>query len=85
MVLGLVYQPSWIEGLCRSLEDRFIDKVLLDRTWVEGIDVDDNTVNAQAWTKLVVGYQGEARGGASRQLTFNVQNLIRPPSRRRAL
>jgi outer membrane receptor protein involved in Fe transport len=59
-----------------QLQERYIDEVLLDRTWVEGVDINDNTIDAQAWTNLVLGYQHAARGSGMWRLTFNVQNLF---------
>jgi len=59
-----------------QLQERYIDEVLLDRTWVEGIDIDDNTVESQAWTNLLLGYEGETSGGGNWRLTFNIQNVF---------
>jgi outer membrane receptor protein involved in Fe transport len=59
-----------------QLQERYIDELLLDRTWVEGIHIDDNTIDSQAWTNLVLGYGGETAGGGNWRLAFNVQNLF---------
>ena len=42
-----------------QLQERFVDEVNLNRLWVEGIDVDNNTIPSRAWTNLVLGFQGE--------------------------
>jgi iron complex outermembrane receptor protein len=59
-----------------QLQERFIDEVLLNRMWVEGVDVDDNTIDSQAWTDLVVGYAGQMRGTGAWRVSFNIQNLF---------
>ncbi len=59
-----------------QLQERFIDEVLLNRTWVEGIDVDDNTIPSRAWTNLVLGYEGETDGAGGWRVTLSVQNLF---------
>jgi iron complex outermembrane receptor protein len=57
-------------------QERYIDEVLLNRNWVEGIDIDDNTIQSKAWTNLILGYRGETRSGGVWRLTFNVLNLF---------
>jgi outer membrane receptor protein involved in Fe transport len=59
-----------------QLQQRYIDGVLLDRTWVEGIHIDDNTIESQTWTNLVLGYEQEMSGRGAWRLMFNVQNLF---------
>jgi len=59
-----------------QLQERYIDEVLLNRTWVEGIDVDDNTIDSQAWTNLVVAFESQSDGRGSWRVSFNVQNLF---------
>jgi iron complex outermembrane recepter protein len=59
-----------------QLQERFIDKVLLNRTWVEGVDVDRNTIDSRAWTNLVLGYEDTTAGGGTWRVTLNVQNLF---------
>jgi iron complex outermembrane recepter protein len=59
-----------------QLQQRYIDEVLLNRTWVEGIHIDDNTIQSKSWTNLVLAYQQEMRAGAMWRLSFNVQNLF---------
>jgi outer membrane receptor protein involved in Fe transport len=50
--------------------------VVLNRTWVEGVHVDKNTIPSRAWTNLVVGYQGQMRDSSSWRLSLSVQNLF---------
>jgi iron complex outermembrane receptor protein len=59
-----------------QVQERYIDSILLDRTWVEGVDIDDNTIQSKSWTNLVVGYGREMQSGTSWRLTLNVQNLF---------
>jgi iron complex outermembrane receptor protein len=59
-----------------QVQQRYIDSIRLDRNWVEGIDIDDNTIQSESWTDLVAGYGREMDSGASWRLQFNVQNLF---------
>jgi outer membrane receptor protein involved in Fe transport len=59
-----------------QVQERFIDEVILNRLWVEGIDVDRNTIPSRAWTNLVVGYGREMSGSGTWRLTLSVQNLF---------
>jgi hypothetical protein len=59
-----------------QVQERYIDSVKLDRNWVEGVDIDDNTIQSKSWTNLVLGYSHEMQSGSSWRLTFNVQNLF---------
>jgi hypothetical protein len=59
-----------------QLQERYIDSVLLNRTWVEGVDVDDNTVQSKAWTNLVLRYGRDVPTGGRWSLALNLQNLF---------
>jgi outer membrane receptor protein involved in Fe transport len=59
-----------------QVQERYIDSVLLNRTWVEGVDVDDNTVQSKAWTNIVLGYEKDMPSGGAWRLTFNIQNAF---------
>ncbi|MBN1237583.1 MAG: TonB-dependent receptor, partial [Gammaproteobacteria bacterium] len=59
-----------------QVQQRYVDEVLLDRNWVEGVDIDDNTIQSKSWTNLVLGYGREMRSGGLWRLTFNVQNVF---------
>lgn len=59
-----------------QLQQRYIDELLLDRNFVEGIDIDDNTVSSQSWTNLVLSREGRGRGDGVWRVTLNVQNLF---------
>jgi outer membrane receptor protein involved in Fe transport len=64
-----------------QLQERYIDSVLLNRTWIQGVDVDDNTVQSKAWTNFVLRYGREVPTGGRWSLAFNVQNIfdVDPP------
>ena len=59
-----------------QLQERYLDEVLLNRTWVEGIDVDDNTIPSRAWTNLVLGYGRDMGSAGNWRVSLSVQNLF---------
>ena len=59
-----------------QLQERYIDEVLLNRTWVEGVDVDDNTIPSRAWTNLVLGYGRDMGGAGNWRVSLSLQNLF---------
>jgi outer membrane receptor protein involved in Fe transport len=59
-----------------QVQERYIDEVLNNRTWIEGVDIDDNTIQSKSWTNLVLSFGNEMRNGSQWRLTFNVQNLF---------
>lgn len=59
-----------------QLQERFIDEVILNRLWVEGVDVDKNTIASSAWTNLVLGYGSSMGNTGNWRLTLSVQNLF---------
>jgi outer membrane receptor protein involved in Fe transport len=59
-----------------QLQQRYIDDVILNRTWIEGIDVDKNTIESESWTNLVLAMENRAERGGSWRISFNVQNLF---------
>ena len=59
-----------------QLQGRYYDSVLRDRRWVEGVDVDDNTVPSSTWWNARVAYNGETSGGANWTVALNIQNLF---------
>lgn len=56
--------------------ERYIDSVALNRTWVTGVDIDDNTVASQSFTNLTLRYGKEAPTGGRWSVALNVQNLF---------
>lgn len=49
--------------------------VLNDR-WVQGVDIDNNTVQGQTTTDMVLSYSGELGNGASWQTSLSVTNIF---------
>jgi len=59
-----------------QLQNRFVDSTLRNVDWVEGIDVDDNSVASMSWWNARVSYSGELNNGSTWSLNLNVQNLF---------
>lgn len=59
-----------------QLQGQHIDSVKLRNRWVEGIDVDDNTVSSQTWWNASLRYQGDTSAGATWRVSFNVNNIL---------
>jgi len=59
-----------------QLQGRFVDSGKLVRTWVEGVDVDDNSVPSITWWNSTVRYRGEMDGGANWDLGLAVLNVF---------
>jgi outer membrane receptor protein involved in Fe transport len=58
-----------------NLQHYWQDSTLRNVTWVEGVDVDDNTVPAVNLTNLGIFYNGETNSGSWR-VSFNINNLF---------
>ena len=75
--LTAVFTTNYRVGpLSFMLQGRFIDSVIRNNLWVEGIDVDDNTVPSISWWNAGVHYSGETTAGATWRVGLNVQNLL---------
>jgi outer membrane receptor protein involved in Fe transport len=59
-----------------QLQGRFVDAMLRNSAWIEGIDVDDNTVSSMAWWNTKFGYNGELTNGSRYNISLNVQNIF---------
>jgi iron complex outermembrane recepter protein len=55
---------------------RYYDAVLLNNLWVQGIDVDDNTIASNTVHNLAFSYNGETSNGGTWRLAFNVTNVF---------
>lgn len=63
-----------------NLQQRYIADTIRDIDWVEGVDVDDNSVSSGNYTNLRLGYSGEMVSGATWNASVNLTNLFdRPP------
>src|SRR5690606_18068339 len=62
------------------LQQLYTAETILNIDWVEGIDVDDNTVSSGNYTNLRLSYDGERTAGGTWSVALNVNNLFdRPP------
>ncbi|MDX1561387.1 MAG: TonB-dependent receptor, partial [Gammaproteobacteria bacterium] len=59
-----------------QLQERYIDSVSNNRTWVEGVDIDDNTISSQTWTNMVLRYGRDVPSGGRWSVALNIQNLF---------
>jgi outer membrane receptor protein involved in Fe transport len=63
------------------LQGSYFDKVMVDYTWIEGRDVDDNWISSQTTFNFGAVYRGAMTGGMEWRAGFNVTNLFdREPS-----
>jgi len=49
---------------------------MLNATWVEGVDIDDNTVEGQTTTDLVLSWTNDMASGSTWQASLSVTNLF---------
>jgi iron complex outermembrane recepter protein len=59
-----------------QLQGRHITGNKLNRTWIEGVHVDDNYVASSSWWNGTVSYGGEVASGGTWNIGFNVLNLF---------
>lgn len=59
-----------------QFQQRFIDNTKVNINWVEGRDVDDNTVASGNYTNLRLSYEGDMSEGGTWNVSFNVTNLF---------
>ncbi|MES2605119.1 MAG: TonB-dependent receptor [Pseudomonadota bacterium] len=57
-------------------QQRFLSESLFNTTWVEGRDIDDNTIPFYSYTNALLGYRMEMDNGARWSINFNVSNLF---------
>jgi outer membrane receptor protein involved in Fe transport len=60
------------------VQERWIDKGILDSDYVEGVDIDDNSVDAVWYTDMRLSYTIDTAGGGSWEIYGNVNNLFDP-------
>ncbi len=63
------------------LQQRYIDSTILNVNWIEGIHVDDNTVESQTWTNASFAYAQDLGNGATWEASLSINNLFdtQPP------
>ena len=59
-----------------QLQQRYINSVQLNRVWVEGVHVDDNTISSGNYTNSRIRYTSEMANGGEWAVSFNVSNLF---------
>jgi iron complex outermembrane receptor protein len=58
-----------------QLQQRYVDETIRNIDWVEGVDVDDNTVSSATYTDLRLSYNGTMASTAYR-IALDVTNLL---------
>jgi outer membrane receptor protein involved in Fe transport len=59
-----------------QLQGRHVSGGKINRTWTEGVEVDDNYVASSSWWNSTLRYSGELNSGATWDVGFNVLNLL---------
>lgn len=59
-----------------SLQGRYRNESIINTTWIEGVDVDDNTVPSYTFWNMTLNYNGETASGAAWRLGLNIQNVF---------
>jgi len=75
------FQGSLILGYDRGpisvmLQERYISSGTYNAIWVEGVDIDDNNIDASLITNLMLGYEGELSERGKYRVSLNVSNLF---------
>jgi outer membrane receptor protein involved in Fe transport len=73
---GLVTANYGIGPWSFQMQGRFTDSTLINSNWVEGRDVDVNTLPSITWWNTRIGYRGETSNGGNWGVALNVQNVF---------
>jgi iron complex outermembrane recepter protein len=73
---GSVYLTYERGPLSATLQERYINSGTYDATYVQGVDIDDNTVASFATTNLELSYRGDLTSKGTWQTYLNVTNLF---------
>jgi outer membrane receptor protein involved in Fe transport len=57
-------------------QQRLISDSLQNTTWIEGRDIDDNSLPFYSWTNFQAGYRADMDNGGTWTVTLNVNNLF---------
>ena len=57
-------------------QQRFKDETKVNINWVEGVDIDDNTIPFYSYTNLTFSYEGETSSGATWRTSLAVNNAF---------
>jgi len=83
--VGSQQSPEWNAALSAGYNvgnfgvraiGRYYDSTLNDVLWVEGVDVDDNTISSQTVWNLVFSYSGAMAGGSNWTASFYINNVF---------
>ena len=58
------------------LQQRYYDETLVNSAWVEGIDVDDNSIASQSITNVAFSYGRKLGIGSNWGMNFSITNLL---------
>jgi iron complex outermembrane recepter protein len=73
---GTVYLTYERGPLSATVQERYINSGDYDSTYVEGVDIDDNSVASYATTNLELAYRGDMASQGSWQTYLNVTNAF---------
>jgi len=59
-----------------DLQQRYMSEVMLNPMWVEGRDVDDNTIQSKMYTDLSLTFDGDTARGKNWRASLTVTNLF---------
>lgn len=59
-----------------NLQHYWQGETIRNATWVQGVDVDDNSLDSLQWTNLGLTYSGQFDSGSQWRASFNVNNLL---------
>jgi outer membrane receptor protein involved in Fe transport len=59
-----------------QLTQRYVDGLVLNRLWREGVDVDDNTISSSTNTNARLGYRGDLDSGRTFGISLDITNLF---------
>jgi iron complex outermembrane receptor protein len=59
-----------------TMQGRYRNEAVINTTWTEGVEVDDNTLPSYTWWSAVLGYRGETSSGKTWRVGLNIQNVF---------
>lgn len=59
-----------------QMQGRYTDETMININWVEGVDVDKNTLPSVTWWNARLGYRGETSNGGNWGIALNIQNVF---------
>jgi outer membrane receptor protein involved in Fe transport len=77
--------PTWTTTITGSydlgpwnlaLRARYYDSVRLNNSWVQGVDIDKNSITSSTTWNLGFGYGNKTKAGAAWRASFNITNLF---------